>query len=169
VLFAFGRSSPRHDRRHRTLIVIFGVLGALMFSALPASANYREYTFDQAGCPSGISHADGRIWSARNVWSVPSGPGWLQLETETDSCQWKAYGNIRVREDLLKWTGSQWVFCNTGPVVSNNTNNYIVITGWTTFRPCGSGTYYVQGYHWVWAGSNWDFRLFQTPSVSSES
>jgi len=146
--------------------LILAIGSAIGFTALPAHADYQQYTYDASCGNNGITTADGRLWSANNVSG--HGPGWLQLEDYTSACNYKNANQIYAREDLLFWNGSQWVWCNTGPMVYNNASALYVLTGWTVFRPCGSGFYYLAGYNGVWTGSKWDQIQLHTPYVNSE-
>lgn len=74
-----------------------------------------------------------------------------------------AAGLIRVAQDILRWNGSQWTFCNIGAFYYNGSNKARVSTGYNFSYPCGKGYYYGQTEGEVYNGA-WYGGYLATPN-----
>lgn len=67
---------------------------------------------------------------------------------------WQPYGTLFLKQDLLKWGGSSWFACNSGPWTYNPSGGW----GWDQYwnpggQPCGGGWYAGLAYAYQWDGA----------------
>lgn len=146
--------------RHRWRMAVVGLFVTLGFVlAQPLVASAYDYQYQNWSGHTYVSYNDCPYMSATiQDW------GGLPHMTTYGSLDW--YGNGRscgntgalmysyfvVRQDLYKWTGSQWALCNQGPWIYNSPNPRDPSTGvnivhsiqtdygWSN-PPCGPGYY----------------------------
>lgn len=146
----------RHGRNLASVLVASVALFGAPQAALADSKTVGGWTYQSnLDCP----HIRGTISNnARPRMDSTASIDWftqpLQVPSNCSDQWYKALpGYLTVRQDLAKWNGSQWTWCNFGPFVYNQTHSHNVSTGfgWQS-PPCGAGYYYAAPGSWFYNG-----------------
>jgi hypothetical protein len=153
-----SRTGEQFGLRMGTVITL-----AFLFVVASASAALAHYVYEKAEV---WGNSEGKCLLVRSEISHGNGGGYSKGSDFTyrrafsQDCfyEWdRGPGYLRVRYDLLKWTGSQWAYCRgIGNVYNPTTRNIFDVPHyWGSSPPCGSAYYGTQTYGQVLYNGAW--------------